>query len=296
MTTPFRLRAVALLALLAALRPGLPPAAAIPPAEDLLEPARLERMLDDGDVAWVAAAFRRQRTAVLPFIDAYLEGGLAMIEKSGDEEGARASWRRALQFAEAATRAFDDDVLERYAAAFASWSPIERTRFREGQAAFRAGRAAERDGAEPETTLAHYRRSLELATSLDDSWGIAMAGAGVARAEFARGAMIQAVRSGRDAANLNRRIGLEGPEVEMLLLLGTALDRIDQRRGGLPDYSRAWLLVRDRDVADATRRRVFDAYRTALAERGRPEDLAELDETGGYASPGSNDAEEEDDS
>jgi hypothetical protein len=164
------------------------PAVLPPDGKEAFEPERLQRLVTDGDESWVVATFKRYPGRVLPFIDSYLEGGLAMIEKDGAaaEDRARASFRTGVRFAKLADQAFGGTHFSDYATAFASWSPEERIAFREGQRLHGEGRALLKQG-DAKAALAAFDRSFRLADGLRDAWGRAMATAGRADALAASG-------------------------------------------------------------------------------------------------------------
>lgn len=253
------------------------------PVDDAVTRDRLENMLAHQDTAQIVQVFKRHRGRVLPFVDSYLEGALKQIESGTDSEDVREVFRRGVEFADLASDALGDRAIHEYAASFASWSPTEQRNFRAGQQAYRAGRTIEKDGGAAADAYASYERSYKLAKSLGDYWGEAMALSGMARMGSALGQTNEIVRNGRSAAALYRRLGLDSAEVEVLLIVGAQLSTLDSRRGGLPDYSRAWYLVQDRPVGDELRERVYTIYLAAMKERGRPEDIAELQRQAGAA-------------
>lgn len=238
-------------------------AVAAPP----LDPDGLRQILEARDQLIVEQIFRRRAGEVLPFIDGFLERGLRMIEEGRPEADGIAEMDLGLRFARIASRAFGDDLLERYAASFAGWSPAERTQFRAGQAAYRTGRNAERAGEQDQAWLSH-RESLRIAESLEDAWGTAMSLGGLARTELALGKLEDAVRSARRAADLNRRLRLVDPEVDALLVAGQALDRASQDRAALTNYARAWAIMVDRPVSEL-RRKARDMYIACLERVGQ---------------------------
>src|SRR5688572_1964677 len=78
-------------------------------ANDAMDKSRLETMLAGGDTGMIVQIFKRHPGHTLPFIDSYLEGGLAMIEKGEDATGtgkALESFRIAVKFAKLADEAF----------------------------------------------------------------------------------------------------------------------------------------------------------------------------------------------
>lgn len=179
--------------------------------DDAMEKARLTRLLDAGDTELVVATFRRHPGQTLPFIDSYLEGGLAMLEKEGvAREGAMlASFRVGVRFAKLADQAFGGENFTHYASAFASWSASEQKSFREGQKLFKQGMQAAKT--DPKGALETMYRSLALATALGDLWGQAMAQQGVAEIALASGAAElreEASVAAQAAGELNKNLRL----------------------------------------------------------------------------------------
>jgi hypothetical protein len=234
------------------------------PVDDAMTRPRLEKMLADGDEAWVVQTFRRHPGQTLPFVDSYLEGGLAHIEKGGDLDEAQAMFRTGVRFGELAAEAFGDRTLATYAASFASWSPQEQTHFRAGQAAYKAGRKA----TDPNEARDHYAESFRLARPLGDGWGMAMAAGGLARASKMLGDDETAIHYARVGARLYKRLRLVDSELD-LLLLGA---EVEQRVAGadptrldrsLNTMRAAWGIVRDRNPRCSSGMRHSCAPRTA---------------------------------
>jgi tetratricopeptide (TPR) repeat protein len=256
-------------------------------SHDALTRPRMEKMLIEEDHAWIIQTFRRYPSRVLPFIDSYLEGGLKIIEDKGDEETALNMFRMALTFAEIADDAISEKtdalVFSSYAAAFGSWSPAERKRFRDGQAEVGAGRKALE--AEPAKALEHFEKALQLAQPLGDTWGMAMAHAGIADAKQAMDKSLDAALNARAAAELYSRLHLKSSEAKVQL----ALSRIYQSPSMAPEtprvqhlaisaLARAWFLVRDTpDAAD--RAEIRAAYIATLRATGDSERAAEIEKT-----------------
>lgn len=192
-----------------------PPHATASPAQDAhpVERERLVKLLDASDSKEIVATFRAHPGATLPFIDSFLEGGLAMIEKQGDagREPAAKSFATGVRFATLADEAFPEfpgAKFHAYANAFANWKPEEQKSFREGQKLYRAGmKGAKKDAAQ---ALADLQSSLALATKLGDLWGMAMAHDGCARVAVLVGGDAQksAREHARKAADLNRDVRL----------------------------------------------------------------------------------------
>lgn len=175
-----------------------------------VERERLVKLLDASDSKEIVATFRAHPGATLPFIDSFLEGGLAMIEKQGDagREPAAKSFATGVRFATLADEAFPGAKFHAYANAFANWKPEEQKSFREGQKLYRAGmKGAKKDAAQ---ALADLQSSLALATKLGDLWGMAMAHDGCARVAVLVGGDAQksAREHARKAADLNRDVRL----------------------------------------------------------------------------------------
>jgi len=248
-----------------------------PPADDAVTRDRMEAMLEAGEEPMIIATFRRHPAKVLVFLDGYLEGGLNMIEQDERAPEARQSLRRGVAFAKLAQQAFNDDIFLRYAAAFASWSPTEQKRFREGQRLYREAREYENNGQYAQAMEA-YRTSQHLAESLNDYWGMAMTLAGRTRAAKAIDQNDRAIEFGREALTLYRRLRLESSEIELLLLVGQLEVARNPRGSGLGNLRRAWDLVKARPVDDQTRIKVLDAYRSAVQQADVSHLLEQLDE------------------
>src|SRR5262249_48170577 len=131
-------------------------------ADDTMDRERMEKMLADGDLGMIVQVFKRHPGRTLPFIDRYFEGGLAMIEKGQNPDDAMQSFRRGIKFAELADQAFGGSAFSDYGNSFASFSPSEQGKFREGQKAFKEG-MKETDVQKSRERLEH---SLALAKSL----------------------------------------------------------------------------------------------------------------------------------
>lgn len=178
---------------------------------DAMDKARLSKLLDAGDDELVIATFRRHPGQTLPFIDSYLEGGLALLEKEGPTkaDAMLASFRVGVRFAKLADQAFGGDTFTHYASAFASWSPSEQKSFREGQRLFKQGMQTAKS--DPKGALETMYRSLALATALGDLWGQAMAQQGVAEIALATGGpelREEASTAAQAAVQLNKALRL----------------------------------------------------------------------------------------
>lgn len=247
--------------------------------EDSLPRARLEALLHDRDPLLVEQTFRRHAGDVLPFIDGYLEEALGRIEKGEPEAALVPMFDTAVAFAKLASSAFSDDTIARYAASYASWTDAERIAFREGQKAFREGRALEKKE-DHEGALERHRASLRHAEALEDTWGEVMALGGIARCERTLGRTVEAVRQARRGAEFARRLRLERTEAELLLLCGEVLSGNDDMRGALPNLFRAWSIVEPMGD-DALRARIRDLYIACLEKVGQTRDADEVRRQGG---------------
>ena len=105
-------------------------------------------------------------TDALPFVDQYLEGGLALLESGGSREEAMKSFRKGIKFAQLADQAAPGAAFAEYATNFASWTPAEQQRFREGQAAYKAGRGLAKD--DSAQAYDQFRKALSIANALGD--------------------------------------------------------------------------------------------------------------------------------
>lgn len=258
------------------------------PVDDAMTPQRLERMLADGDRTMIVQTFRRYPAEVLPFIDSYLEGGLAMIESGKDAAEALDSFRRGIQFAELADTAFAESIFAEYAAGFGSWSPKEQKLFREGQAAYRKGREL----GETAEAAAELRRSYQLAEQLGDSWGMAMAAQRLATVLTALGDLDEANRFVAKAIELNSRLQLRTQHIRSLVQCGNIRQAMKTADGGVAHYRLAWQLLPP-TADDALRRSVLVPYLAALEPRDAKEAASLREEYGalledgkGMAAPG----------
>lgn len=232
--------------------------------DDAISRERIERMLADGDTDWIVQVFRRHADTVLPFVDHYLEGGLKMIEEGGDPANTADSFRRGLELAKLADKAFQEVIFTEYAASFGSWNAAEQKRFRQGQAEFRRGRKATDD---PNVALAHFEKSLSLAEPLGDHWGSAMAYMGIAQTKMSMGAHEDAKKAGMKAAELNGRLRLRNQHIRARLLCGLVNAELGKPASGRGHLRIAWEQLRDSDDPKL-RMKVLDAYCVALIAAG----------------------------
>jgi hypothetical protein len=254
------------------------PAAVPPPASDAVDKARLEKMLADGDDGMIVQVFKRHQAKTLPFIDRYLEGGLAMIEKGGDAAAAQASFRTGIKFAKLADEAFRDNVLTEYANAFASWSPMEQKAFREGQKEFKLGM----DAAGAQTpdlikALEHFKRSLALADSLGDTWGEAMAHSAIAETDLKLGRHEEGRVAAVAAIETNYKLRLQEDLIQSLLTCSAIHRAMGLPDGGVGHVRQAWMYAEKEPSIDAAmRERVFKELTAALERTGKKDEADQL--------------------
>jgi len=250
---------------------------------DVLTRERLEPMLAEESPRLIEATFARHPDAVLPFIDSYFEGGLAMIEEGKPEEDARASFRRGLAFAEIAAKAFDDDSIAQYAANFASWSPQEQKIFREGQKQFGAGRSALKDEKLDDARVC-FTASRRAASRLGDLWGEAMALEGLASTELKAGRPMDANAAGRRSADLYQRLRMYTTEARVHLLCAEATMSGPSKRAALSSLGRAWGIVGPQPPSEF-RTKVRDIYLAAMDREGMVVEAAEIRREEGLVPP-----------
>lgn len=260
--------------------PATPPATApaVQAATDAVEKTRLEKMLAEGDDGMIIQIFRRHPSKVLPFIDSYLEGGLAMIEKSGDAAGALASYRTGMKFAKLADEALRVQALSEYANAFAGWSPTEQKTFREGQKAFREGMKAMK-AATPDysAAISHFERSRDLASSLGDTWGRAMALGGIAEAGLKAGRLEEAHDAAIEGIELNYQVRLMDDLVQLLMTCARIRHELQLPDAGVGHLRQAWMYVENDFAFDAaTRSAVLQEFLAALERTGRKDEAQKL--------------------
>ena len=242
-------------------------------ADDAVQRTRLMNMLDAGDTGMIVQVFRRHPGQTLPFIDSFLESGLAMIEQGKDPAEALNSFRTGIRFAALADEAFGGTTFADYANSFASWSPTEQKSFREGQREYKAGVKAE----DPKEALVHLRQSLALARPLGDAWGQAMAQQAMAEKLLALGDHEAAVAAASAAAELNSGLKLQSDAAESWLLAASASREPGVQRGVMGRLRQAWDIVNhDPTIDPKLRARVLDAYVASLEAAGMKEQAEEL--------------------
>lgn len=253
---------------------------------DAMAKTRLQTMLLAGDEGMVVATFKRYPGQTLPFIDSYLEGGLALIEKAeaGKQAGdahpdAQQSFRMGIRFAKLADTAFGGTDFSDYANAFASWSPSEQKSFREGQRLFKEGMKLAKD--EPAKAIDTLGRSLRLAESLNDTWGQIMAQGALAELFLAAGGEEQAAKaeqSARAAVTLSRKVRLDEDRVSALRVHAKAIGALGGKaEARATPLQEAWtLLRRDASMSPELRAAVANDLIAAFEELKRPDAADEV--------------------
>ena len=242
-------------------------------ADDAVERSRLEKMLADGDTGMIVQVFRRHPGRTLPFIDHYLQSGLAMIEQGKDSAESLASFRTGIRFAAMADEAFGGSTFSEYANSFASWSSTEQKSFREGQREYKAGMKE----SDPHKALEHLRRSLSLATPLGDDWGRAMAQQAIAEKLLALGKVPEATTAAASSAELHSELKLHADALSSYLLAARAWREAGQQRGEVSYLAQAWALaVQDHSIDAELRTKVLDAYVTALEAAGKKDQADQI--------------------
>jgi len=249
---------------------------------DAITPERLEAMLDAESEAPVIQTFRRHPNRVLPFIDGYLEGGLALLEKATEDGTAEKDmlpddvsekYTLALRFAALADRAFGETIFTEYAANFVGWSPQERERFRTAQRLHREGREAFES--DPERALRLYRQSFLLSESVGDHWGMAMNQDGIAAAGGRTDRLDEAHEAAIKAVSLNGRLQLRMQHIRSMLAAGRLQAKMDLPGGGVQ-----YLLLARQMLPPHTdptiREEIVAELITALEAAGRLQDIERI--------------------
>jgi hypothetical protein len=247
-------------------------------ADDAVTKERLESFLaDEADHPRIVATFRRHPGATLPFIDEYLEGALAEIEKSGADSAGSASvtqsFRRGLKFAELADRAFQDSIFTEYAGNFASWSPSEQKRFREGQKLFREGK--ETFAKDPAAALSLYRKSIGAAEPLGDHWGVAMGQLAAAQACQKLGRFDEGHSAVLRSIDLLGRLQLRDAYVKALVLCADLRRDLKFPDSGAGQLRMALNALPD-DADPAKRKEIVDALCAAFEKMGRADEAEKI--------------------
>jgi hypothetical protein len=274
-----------------------------PVGADAVQKPRLQEMLAAGDEGMIVATFKRHPNATLPFIDSFLEGGLAILEKGSKEGGtpsteakgeAAQSFRMGVRFAKLADQAFGGTDFSEYANAFASWSPSEQKAFRQGQQLFRQGmKLAKTDATKAIEALESSQR---LAESLADTWGQAMAYGALADlylaqaesqtkaggkgelGEAAEGLLAKADQAARAAVTLNRKVRLDEDRVAALSTAAKVIKAVGGKaESRATPLQEAWSLIRRHQGMSAElRKSVADDLVAAFEELKRPDAAAEV--------------------
>lgn len=206
----------------------------------------LEALLAQDQTDRIVDWFKEHPDEALSFIDGYLEGALKLIEEGRPSEQARASFDKGVRFAALADRAFKETIFSQYASAFAGWDSKQQRQFREGQAKYKAGRAAEKED-EHTRALSAYHESLQLAEPLKDWWGQAMAWGGVGRTQLDMKDYAAAEVALGKAAEINGRLRLRDSQIEALIGLAEAQFRMDRRESAISTYRSAKHLLKSDD-------------------------------------------------
>jgi tetratricopeptide (TPR) repeat protein len=239
-----------------------------------LDKSRLVDMLGADDTGLIVQTFRRHPSQTLPFIDAYFEGGLADIEKGGAYEDALKKFRIGVKFAKLADEAFHETVFSEYANSFASWSPTEQKRFREGQRLFRE---AVKQADKPDEAIPMLRQSLKLAESLGDTWGQAMAQSAIAEIGLKAGRHDEAHLAAVKAIELNARLKLQEDFLQALMVCAEVRQAMGTPDAGVGHLRQAWITTTsdhsiDAKVAD----QVFEKFTAALDRSGKKDEADKM--------------------
>lgn len=181
--------------------------------------AKYVELAAKGDAAACVELWKKERGAILPTIDADLEGSLKVREEAagrvltGEEEKKIAALHaRALWGAAQASAAGHPFVLD-YASSFVGWDEEQRSSFRAGQRAYADARGALKKG-DHAAALAAAKRCRELAAPLGDWWGAQMGWEAEARALEASGETEGALAAWSRVRMVATTIALRGDEYE----------------------------------------------------------------------------------
>ncbi len=220
---------------LALLVPLLSPFAAAEPRERYVE------LATKGDAAGCQALWREARGAILPVIDADLEGSLKIREDaagralSADEEKKiETLHRRALWGGQQAAAVGHPFILD-YASSFVGWDEEQRSSFRAGQRAYSEARGALKKG-DHSAALIAAKRCRELAAPLGDWWGAQMGWEAEARALEASGEKEEALAAWSRVRMVATTISLAGDEYEAttrVAELSAELGRVERARAAV---------------------------------------------------------------
>lgn len=228
-----------MLTTLALLVPLLVPTSPAAPAADVR--ARYVELVQKDDAAACQELWRKERGAILPTIDADLEGSLKVREDAkgraltDDEERKIAEMhRRALWGANQAAAVGHPFVLD-YAASFVGWDEEQRSNFRAGQRAYSEARGALKKG-DHAAALTTAKRCRELAAPLGDWWGAQMGWEAEARALEAAGNKEEALAAWSRVRMVATTIALVGDEYEAttkVAQLAADLGRVERARAAV---------------------------------------------------------------
>jgi tetratricopeptide (TPR) repeat protein len=206
------------------------------PAADVR--ARYVELAEASDAAGCRALWKEARGAILPTIDADLEGSLKVREDAGGraltaEETTRIQemHQRALWGARQAAETGHPFILD-YAASFVGWNEEQRSSFRAGQRAYGEARAALKKG-EIDAARDAAKRCRELAAPLGDWWGAQMGWEAEARALDLAGQDEEALAAWSRVRMVAATIALTGDEYEAVRRvaeISAKLGRVERAR------------------------------------------------------------------
>ena len=217
-----------LTSLLLSLTPAAPPTP--PQSQREKVTARYHELAAAGDAEGLGELWKKNVGLVLQTIDADLEGGLALWEKSPEEPPQAeidALFQRALFGATAATKALDQPIFLDYACSFVGWDDAQRHAFRAGQQLY--GRALqELKDKNYEVATEAANETVERAVTLGDWWGTAMGYGAKGEALRGMGWFEDALVAFGMARQINRALGLQYSEYRNLrgmMVCARALER-----------------------------------------------------------------------
>ena len=171
------------------------------------------------DTAGCLDLWHKERGAILPIIDADLEGSLKVREDAAgraltadEEKSIQEMHARALWGANQAATAGHPFVLD-YASSFVGWDEEQRSSFRAGQRAYAEARGALKKGDHAAARTA-AKRCRELAAPLGDWWGAQMGWEAEARALEVAGNQEEALAAWSRVRMFATTISLVGDEYE----------------------------------------------------------------------------------
>jgi hypothetical protein len=166
------------------------------------------------------ALWKANADAVLPTIDADLEGSMKAREKSKEPNmnAILDMQHRALWGAQIAFEASGDPMILDYASAFVGWNEEQRKSFREGQAAYHNATNALKGG-DAKAALVAGQQCLDLASPLGDWWGTAMGYDAIAACQKSLGALDKALEAASRARAIYHSLGLAGDEYQAVTMV-----------------------------------------------------------------------------